>query len=621
MSRLRLGRSRICMSEPLERAGLLPATTDEPEEPSVSLNGELSDQVAAVALRLSETLLRQILEESVAAAGAKRAALLFIHHLRRELTVVLAAGEEWTPEALSSRIPILPVERQSITAYVAATGQPYRTGDVSRDHRYRMIFEDVVSELALPVVDSHGRVVGVLDVDSPRRDAFGEQEQAILMPFAEKAATVWDLAMHQARERALLAISRDLSALTDPKDIMRKAVDIGAHILRADDCSLFLLEPDGKTLSFLASHRPPQPGGPAPTYQLGEGLTGWVAEHREPVRTGDPRRDPRWRGVVSEFPPEEIEAYLGVPVLGRDGCLGVLRVVRRRWPSVDFRNRFSPHEQGILVTLASHLGVALDNARLVERLMITERMAAWGDMSARAAHMLGNTVFALKGHLNELEYVTAVEGAHADSARDLLGQLRSGITRLEEILQEFKEFVMTSRLTPSEHALDPLLEALMKEVFPRGTKVTLKIVPNAPGAYVQVDVNKLRRCLNELAENAVHVQPEGGSVTVSTSIASADEAAALGLASRSQGWARIDVTDEGPGIAREHRGKMFTPFFTTRSQGMGLGLSIVKGIIDSHGGLITEIGAPGHGAHFVIALPISRMGEPPPAQHPLAEEG
>ena len=97
---------------------------------------------------------------------------------------------------------------------------------------------------------------------------------------------------------------------------------------------------------------------------------------------------------------------MAVPVYTQRLKTGVLRVVRHRKGSLYFLpQEFTQADEDILVTLAGQMAVAIDRTRLTERLLGAERMAAWGEMSARAAHMIGNTVFGVKGHLNELNYV------------------------------------------------------------------------------------------------------------------------------------------------------------------------------------------------------------------------
>jgi signal transduction histidine kinase len=83
--------------------------------------------------------------------------------------------------------------------------------------------------------------------------------------------------------------------------------------------------------------------------------------------------------------------------------------------------------------------------------------------------------------------------------------------------------------------------------------------------------------------------------------------------SRAGEFASVVIEDTGPGVRAEQKAQIFQPFFSGRVRGMGLGLSIVKGIVDAHGGEVFEAGDEGVGAKFVILLPIPRKGEDPGA--------
>jgi signal transduction histidine kinase len=352
------------------------------------------------------------------------------------------------------------------------------------------------------------------------------------------------------------------------------------------------------------------------------------------VRTGDVRQDPRWRGLYPELPPEQIEACLAVPIRGREGLLGVLRVVRRKRvfcegpdssgdggvlpENESFRNQFTDEDQALLTTLAGQVGAALLQQRLIDKLVQTERMAAWGEMSARSAHMIGNKVFAIKGHLNELEHVLAplagdgLGPGPVEQLRDLTAQLHQGVFRLEEILQEFRDFVMATQLKTAEVSVGELLRDTIAEAgaAARGVRLSLDVSPDLP--HVPADASRLRRAFSELVENAVNHQAEGGELLISAQPLTPETRERLrGLGIGGNGGGRlleqaaavIEFVDRGPGIPAENKSKLFMPFFTTRAKGMGLGLSIVKGIINAHGGLIREVGRPGEGARFVILLP------------------
>ena len=107
-------------------------------------------------------------------------------------------------------------------------------------------------------------------------------------------------------------------------------------------------------------------------------------------------------------------------------------------------------------------------------------------------------------------------------------------------------------------------------------------------------------------ENSVNFQPEGGEITITTSLADARSKKWLKPAQQSGSYVQVRFEDTGPGIELDRKPKVFSPFYSTRAKGMGLGLSIVKGIVDAHDGGIYENGRPGKGARFTILLPYVR---------------
>jgi signal transduction histidine kinase len=572
-------------------------------------------------------LLRAILEEALATVGATRGFVALVDRRRGELILRFTAGAGWQREQRRRRIPIGEGVGHGITSHVAATGLPYVAGDVTRDPLYVMYFPDVRSELAVPLLDRHGRTIGVLNLEDERPHAFSAQDVQLLVAFASQASIAISVADYRAREAALIEIGSELNAIGDPDALMRRVIRTAAALLRADECSLFTLDVAGERLILRASRGPLAKRIGEATYRLGEGLTGWVAQHAAPARVADVRADARWQGLYPERPPEEIDAYLAVPIMGREGLLGVLRAVRRKRGTLPlsqpFGNHFTEEDEALLTTLAGQVGAALTQQRLVERLLKAERMAAWGELSARSAHMIGNRVFAIKGHLNELEHELAalvgrggefLAACPVETLQELAAQIRRGVFRLEEILQEFRDFVMATQVQRAEVSLAELLRevATEAEASAPGLRLRLEVAPDLP--RIPGDASRLRRAFAELAENAAHHQAEGGELLVTACpITPAVRARLRGAegalppaASAGQipeSGVLIEFIDRGPGIPAENKGKLFHPFFTTRAKGMGLGLSIVKGIIDAHGGLIREVGRPGEGAHFVIVLP------------------
>lgn len=566
-------------------------------------------------------VLQAVTEEATDATGAHRAFLALVNEDTGELAIQSVTGEGWTEERRAQRLRIASTgtsgwnsdtarsglrSSRGITGHVAETGQTYVSDHVREDPYYYKFFDDVASEIAVPMVDDNGITRGVLNLQSADAGHFTPQHARFLETVANITITRLMIARFAARQSALIELGKDLSGIADTDALMRRVVDVAADVLRFEDCSLFTLDAERKEMVLRATRGPLANKIGIAAYPMGEGLTGWVGKNGEAIRITDPRSDSRWQGRFEEFPTEEIGAFLAVPIFGRSSVLGVLRVIRRRSSAPWFRSEFTVEDEGVLSTIASQLGAALDNNRILDRLMATERMAAWGEMSAKAAHMIGNRTFAIKGDLNELEYQLSAPPDKRQAFRELAGSIRKGLFRLEEILQEFRDFVRATQITLSEEEINQIIGQCLAESFPKRTRVRLETSLAEDLDPVPVDSSRLRRALGELIENAVSFMPEGGVLTVKTSRADSAEARRLCGLPRSRQYVRLEISDTGPGVPEAEKSKIFTPFYTSRAKGMGLGLSIVKGIIEAHHGNIVEVGLPGSGARFVAFLPMKK---------------
>ena len=559
---------------------------------------------AASAPRLSD-LLEGILQRGVRAVGGHRGFIAKVDLESGLLVIQCGAGSGWTQQKLNRRLEWHTGEGKGITTYVAATGKLYCTPDVSKDPYYLKYFDDVVSEIAVPVLDSQRRTRAVINVDSPKPHAFDKEHADVLLALADIASLWLQINEHRNRERAFVGISTRLLASPDIHSLVHKVIRIAADMLSFEDCSLFLIDEGSDVLKLVGSRGSLSRKVGKAAYNVGDGLTGWIAKHGQAIRTSNPQSDPRWRGLLCEFPPEEMGAFLGVPIRDRESVIGVFRVLRRRSKFSWFNNEFTPEEEGVLASLGIQIGAAVQNLRLRERVVAAERMAAWGEMSARLAHMMGNRVFAVKGDLNELEYQLSQSDQNCRQFQELAESIHKGVFRLEEILQEFRDFVLATQLTLSEQDVNDVVKQAVEEFFPKRSPVHLEMDLAADLPRIQADPTKLKRCFAELIENAVSLQPDSGCLRVVTGVAAPKEARDRGLLSGKRRYVRVEFADQGPGIPDEAKERIFTPFYTSRAKGMGLGLSIVKGIVEAHGGRICEAGAEGSGAKFVIFLPTS----------------
>ena len=331
-----------------------------------------------------EGVLQAVLDACLEATKATRALLGLVDRRNGELVIQVVAGEGWTEAKKKERLRAGSGVHQGIIGLVATTGQPYSTGDVSQDQYYYPLFDDVMSELAVPLIRSGDRLRGVLNIESGEPDAFTDEDQRLVTVLAALASVAVSRAEHYRRERRLAETAQMLNQWGDIRDQMQALTHAAADILRAYDGSLYLLEPDRQTLVLTASEGPLRDRIGIADYHVGEGLTGTVAEHGHPVRLENVADDAHWVGKYEELPQEKIAGFLAVPVLGEDGLVeGVLRVIRDKTPN-SLPNAFDADDETILSTVASQVAVLLRRQQLLKRLVQSERLAAWGQLDRKS---------------------------------------------------------------------------------------------------------------------------------------------------------------------------------------------------------------------------------------------
>ncbi|MCH8274150.1 MAG: GAF domain-containing protein [Armatimonadetes bacterium] len=569
----------------------------------------LRELLAQVLLtREPATVLYKICQMALEMTGARNAMILLFDNELGYMTMRAGAGPDWRPELLGKGVFVGVEEQEGITAYVAATGKSYVSGDVRKEKRYKKLFETSRSELAAPVFDRHGRVRGAQNVESDEVNKFGEADMASLELLATVAGILMDRQDARVREEALEEVGSALDVAQTEEDLLQRVAEVTRRVLPVHAHSIFLWDEDVQAFILRDTVGSATLGKDA-RYLPGEGCTGWVCQQGEAIRLDNPSEDARWLGRYLEFPIEEIRAYLAVPIISTGRCIGCMRAIRRlpRNPHVD--NRFTEDDTRLLSAIAEQLGTGLAKIRSLNKLVTSERMAAWGELSARSSHMIGNRVFALAGDISELRRRLNEDPISKEAMNALLDALESGIRRLEEILLDFRDFVTATKLSPEERELNEVVREAVSSVAPASEDLELAFELDESLPPFLFDPQKIERAVSELVGNAIYFMGKG-KVTVRTRRAEmADLAAAVWEKKPVEGFVCIEVEDEGPGVPEEQKSKVFDPYQTSRAKGMGLGLSIVKGIADAHGGTVFEAGEEGKGARFVILLPIRTGAE------------
>lgn len=507
-----------------------------------------------------------------------------------DLVVRHGAGEGWESVAKFRHLPLDIQSKEGLVGWVAATGTSVVSGSVRDDPAYRALFSSTQSEIAVPIKDRFDRIRAVLNVSSDLPNAYSESHHETVTGLANLIDLVLERHESTKREEALIQIGSALDTVTSEDLLVESVIGVAQNTLRLHTCSIFIMDPktDCAVLRGTIGRLKDQIG--LLSYERGEGFTGWVCQHGRPILLDEPQLDPRWRGKYIEIPNENIASFLAVPILWRDEILGVIRVLRRRSENPFSDNRFTIQDQRVLQAIAEQMASGLQNIRQIDHIVQSERMIAWGELSAKSSHMIGNRVFALKGDVNELGFLIADDKTSLQDLKLLHESLRANLTRIEEILHDFRDFVTATKIEKAPTDVGALVRETAEEVFPKRSLVSLRLeIADLPVA--NVDGRRLRRAVSELIENGLH-HTESGEMVV-RALLSADERKV-----------RIEVEDSGPGVPDDVKSLIFQPFYSGRVKGMGLGLGIVKGIVDAHGGDVFENGVFREGARFVLHVPL-----------------
>lgn len=231
-----------------------------------------------------------------------------------------------------------------------------------------------------------------------------------------------------------------------------------------------------------------------------------------------------------------------------------------------------------------------------------ERLAVVGTMAAQLAHEVRNPMCSISLNLDLLSReisTLSANGSHSpEEATLLLAQMGQEIGRIETVMRDYLSFARLPKVVPrlqSLHAfLDEKLPLTKAELDAAHVRLVKDYDPQIDA--INVDPVQMWQVLLNLIRNAREAMPQGGEIELRTH--------------REGDELQISVSDTGNGIVEKDIAKLFTPFFTTKAQGTGLGLALSQQIVAEHGGRIECRSTPGAGSTFTITLPRPRHSIP-----------
>ena len=230
-----------------------------------------------------------------------------------------------------------------------------------------------------------------------------------------------------------------------------------------------------------------------------------------------------------------------------------------------------------------------------ERLVQTERVAAWRELARRLAHELKNPLFPLQLTVENLLRARAHSPEQFDEVfRESSTTLLAEISNLKTIISRFSEFSKMPRPQLQPVQVNEILRGVMKLLqaqlqAPGRPPIAVKLELDERVGTIAADPDLLHRALSNLVLNAMDAMPKGGTLTLRSK--------------RDDAKVTIEIADTGSGLTREECERIFTPYYTSKQHGTGLGLAIVQSVVSDHGGRISVQSEPGRGTTFVIELP------------------
>jgi len=390
---------------------------------------------------------------------------------------------------------------------------------------------------------------------------------------------------------ALYRVNSVIKSVHDPRELLCRVLEEIFDVLLAERGFVMTLDPTTGELVPAAMRRR-YASDEDEEVAISRTIARQVLERGEAVLSTDATLDARFAASQS-IVDQGVRSAICAPLPGREKIQGIIYL-----DNSGKVGSFTPRDLQLLVAMANELGIALENARLADARLESERFAAIGQAVAGLSHYIKNILGCMQGGS------MMVQRGMDEDDEPLLHKgwdiLRRNERKISELVLDMLNYSGASDVflepTPVNDVVAEVAEAAGAGVQ-RQFRVECDLAPDLPIACV--DANAIHRCLLNLLSNAIDALPdEGGVVRFSTCFDPDAEAV------------RISVSDNGCGIDPELTPSIFGVFVSTKgAKGTGLGLAVVDRLVGEHAGHVEVESAPGEGSTFTLVLPLDPKAE------------
>jgi signal transduction histidine kinase len=511
------------------------------------------------------------------------------------------------------------LERENRDAPFYQTGEAFVSNDPTADERLNRLFAErwgVRSVLSVPLKIKR-ELIGFIYVAN-RSGGFSERELRLLEILASQAAeTVVNarlFATIQAQAEREAVVNRLLLSLqhgTEPHEKVREVIERVGMVLDLDRCVAVLFaddEHDDFYGEWCAEGI--EPVTVWPELRERSPVRYELRTTRRPQVVPDVYAHPLADSHAALLEKTGLKSLVAVPVMHQGRVIGSISGHQTR-----ARRDWSEDDVDLLVAVATHVGATLENARLIGEMREASRLK--DQFLATLSHELRTPLTAISGWaelLSESEARARDGGDLADGIRAIsssatsltqlindlldLSRIQRGVLRLHRDLLDVNELVRTAERTVRQSA------------HARGHELRLELSAGLPPTIA--DAQRVQQILWNLLSNAIKFTPKGGRVCVKTRLSDGTSEGEGGASPR---WIEVEVEDTGEGIPADFMPHIWERFrqadstATRRHGGLGIGLSLVKELVEAHGGHIEAESRQGHGSRFTVRLPVIRLDE------------
>ena len=399
----------------------------------------------------------------------------------------------------------------------------------------------------------------------------------------------------------LLRSSKEMVSIVDLENLSNSLVKTVSRALGTETASFYLLDETKGVYNLKANIGQEKERYPQSLFSKGDPLIQRLTGSEEAIVKEElEMAQDKMSGLQAAEKMSELDAQISVPIISKEKLIGILNLGHKEEKEI-----YSSEDLELLSTLANQAAIAIENARLYENLKQSQdtlrradRLSSLGLLTAGLAHEIRNPLVAIRTFTQLLPE----RYNDAEFREGFQGLALKEVDRICGLINDLLSFARPSRPNVAQESMNDVVDGIARiletEAKEKSVEITRDFRPGLPRVWI--DREQMKQVFMNLILNAIQAMRGGGSIFLSTRLNSRNDAGHTGQ------FVQVEVRDTGVGIPAENLDHIFDPFFTSKDEGSGLGLSISHQIVQEHGGYVTVESKVGVGTTFCINLPIGK---------------